>query len=1739
MVDKQINVFKYEQKIRGEISFDQFDLHFNWIKKSDPKYIHIKSRLIEQTFAKLNPTDKDLLMTYLIKLINFIYKKFYLNSTYWDQLTQNNMLDLRALLNMLLPFISDDATDSKKGKLTSLEDLYTARSDDNKFVFTNMQYNRCIRYMSGSEIKYVDRPFISEYFMHHFKLLLMSIEASANKLYVNWIDIIPVRMSEYTSMPIYTNTLDKISAKKSDLLLGYIDVNFGLSYHDIYNTIANHFYFQIVKCKWLIFDVPTESNKLVGLLSYLESKIHLDPIWDQKLWSHLTDSERNIFDGEWTLFKKSSVNTDQVVTFYIYLFMLNGFGGSNKLIKQGLLKVMTETITTDEEENRKIEKSDLLNAQIGLAAVPTEDIYAFLSDQLNTFRKSWYYYVIKIQKKDTYELVDEYKSNTLGIKFITPKNFYNFAKSIIHFQLETDYPAYPRYWQSLPPNFLNQFMNRLLNPNVGITKLADKWFNISQYISRAYKTTTIESAIQINDIIELTVRANLIDAIFQSMIYHGILSKFVPQKEITDLSIIDKKIGSADENKRVVEKRKQIKRFVLTDAQKKLYSQGSYYYLTAAPYGLSYLDEITDKMEWTDRYAINWVSQINFYHRYNHNRVIYVTGATGVGKSTEIPKLLFYSMYMLDYRIDGKTICTIPRRQPVTGSAEFVSEQMGVPIIEYDSTYKRNIPTSNYFVQFKHKEAAHINTSAESFLRFVTDGTLLEELKRSPFLSRATPRPGITDSAGNPIDWIMDYKAGNKYDIVIVDEAHEHNTNMDIILTLMRDSVYVNNSLKLVIISATMDDDEPIYRRYYRTINDNRGYPLNAFIAYNTLDRANCDRRIDISKPRETTQFKVTDHFLSKAESDTVTDQNYVQKGIQKTIDVLKKTTSGHILLFMAGKEDINKCITEINANTPESVICLGYHGELSEDERKFIIEIDKMLPLYTKGKISSRPIVSAGTYKRAVIVATNAAEASISIPGLSYVIDTGYAKVNVYDPIAQVSKLITMPISQTSSTQRRGRVGRKAPGTVYYLYDKEKVANNKTAYKIADENITDTLVAILKKDPTDFPIVTQFNDVNDIDILNRVINEYAQKKHKINGSQLYYFFGNIRIYENIVLKQYMMIDDMPKIASTDQFYMYYGVGVIEQFDPKVYSTISYLTNNHDDYDFQAGEKIRTRCNGGFDSDKLEDDASNLDFYIIHPDENIISRDPFTGKMIGIKKSLSVKPSYYYRLLDINQLLNSDVVWTALTNKKILTKEQTDQIFSGIDFNEFILPKFDIFMDIAKQRGLVIGADTKLFDKPSVRLEGAITDRMKSIMAEYYANINRMDMARTTLIKTSLTDKMADAASITGGNVNILSDPNFMQWYLYGYVHGPDIQVDILALAGLLSAENSFGNFVTDKFFSTIKKFTDKVDTSKGDLYYFWILWSRIKSTMNRFQLEPIKIDDRTKIKFSILKDKFHKQIKIDNVDEYVLIKNMYKTGKLYTTDEFYEYVKVSKITDEHIIVMYHDKIKSVSKIISDSFEINSNVITPFIVRHLVTISEVNRYVWLYTYVVDHQLNDDMLVKETNVLDWVKYKLTLPRIFGPDPYDKIYETYLRAFSANLVLNRQTYYVMARTGLIIELAPWSKKNNAENTLLLNKTKYEIFHHEKSTEKQVNIFYLSPCALKLIVKLNPIYYYFYVKNSAEILAQTNPNDPLRQSAETKVMREIIADINKVFDRNQVVTYVNQLDDKIMLKIFNSQN
>ena len=214
----------------------------------------------------------------------------------------------------------------------------------------------------------------------------------------------------------------------------------------------------------------------------------------------------------------------------------------------------------------------------------------------------------------------------------------------------------------------------------------------------------------------------------------------------------------------------------------------------------------------------------------------------------------------------------------------------------------------------------------------VTDGSLFEELFINPMLKNV-----ITsyDKESNT-EIVSQYLDKNLYDIIIIDEAHEHNVNMDLILTKMRQHCYYNNSIRLVIISATMNDDEAIYRHYYRCISDDNLYPKRKDLLVPVIQQYErslrylsifTDRRFHISPPGETTQYKITEIYenLSENSNDLDNSKEAQLKGYQIAIKIAKTTTDGQILFFSTGQKEILDAVKYLNINLPNDTIALPF----------------------------------------------------------------------------------------------------------------------------------------------------------------------------------------------------------------------------------------------------------------------------------------------------------------------------------------------------------------------------------------------------------------------------------------------------------------------------------------------------------------------------------------------------------------------------------------------------------------------------------------------------------------------------------------------------------------------------------------------------------------------------------------------------------------------------------------------
>ena len=359
--------------------------------------------------------------------------------------------------------------------------------------------------------------------------------------------------------------------------------------------------------------------------------------------------------------------------------------------------------------------------------------------------------------------------------------------------------------------------------------------------------------------------------------------------------------------------------------------------------------------------------QLIFLYNYIRNSVLYITGSTGSGKSTQCPKLIYFYHKITNNMLMPRIVCSEPRKNAVERNANKVSEEIGYPISE-----------NHYIVQIKHRDMKHVKNIPS--IKYITDGSLFFEFFNSD------------------------------YDIYIIDEAHEHNRYMDILLSVIRDNIVEKNNIKLIILSATLEQDELLYYKFFKGFKN---------------------KKFSISKPHHD-KFKITDIFVPN------------MKYIDIILDIYKKKP-GNILLFLDGIQSINEAYNKLKERLSNNILILKYHSNLYKDDKEYIENID----------------INNIDYDNFIIISTNIAEASITLKDLNYVIDNGYHKVCKYNYKLDEYTLITEKISEFNRIQRRGRVGRVADGTVYYTYENnlKKSHNN---YGLLNDNLIDIIFHLL-----------------------------------------------------------------------------------------------------------------------------------------------------------------------------------------------------------------------------------------------------------------------------------------------------------------------------------------------------------------------------------------------------------------------------------------------------------------------------------------------------------------------------------------------------------------------------------------------------------------------------------------------------------------------------------------------------
>lgn len=322
------------------------------------------------------------------------------------------------------------------------------------------------------------------------------------------------------------------------------------------------------------------------------------------------------------------------------------------------------------------------------------------------------------------------------------------------------------------------------------------------------------------------------------------------------------------------------------------------------------------------------------------NQVIVVESPTGSGKTTQIPIILHEAGYT-DRGVIG---ITQPRRIATLSVSDYMSVQLGVPMPGF----------VGYKMRFEDK------TTPDTRLKIMTDGTLLQEMKTDPFLS--------------------------KYAVLMVDEAHERSLNIDFILGLLKNVLKERPDFKVIISSATLNTQ--VFSRYFD----------NGMI-------------VSIDTP----VYPVQVYYEPPAK------ENDEEALVAKITDLVERVVSdrrkGDILVFLSGEKVIKEtCQSLANCAISRKLHIVPLYGRLSKEEQ------EKVFDRTPFGKTK-------------VVVSTNIAETSVTIDGITTVIDSGLGKMNFYNPRTFTSSLVESPVSQASSNQRKGRAGRTQPGECYRLY--------------------------------------------------------------------------------------------------------------------------------------------------------------------------------------------------------------------------------------------------------------------------------------------------------------------------------------------------------------------------------------------------------------------------------------------------------------------------------------------------------------------------------------------------------------------------------------------------------------------------------------------------------------------------------------------------------------------------------
>ncbi|KAI8902160.1 P-loop containing nucleoside triphosphate hydrolase protein [Globomyces pollinis-pini] len=298
-------------------------------------------------------------------------------------------------------------------------------------------------------------------------------------------------------------------------------------------------------------------------------------------------------------------------------------------------------------------------------------------------------------------------------------------------------------------------------------------------------------------------------------------------------------------------------------------------------------------------------------------------------------------------------------------------------------------------------------------LTYMTDGTLLQTCTSDP-----------------------EFK---QYSVIILDESHERSLETDILFGLLRKACRNRPELKVIIMSATLD--------------------IEKFTEYFDCPAFSVPGRM----------FEV-DVFWQRKMKFSILKSTYVERSVSTVMHIHKNENLGDVLVFLTGQFEIEQAVKQLEELEEE----LNYSDVKDKDIKGMVV-----YPIYSSLETLEQKNIfkPARNGYRKVVIATNIAQTSVTVPGIKYVVDCGFVKQKQYDAKTHMDALLVVPVSQAAATQRAGRAGRTESGKVYRLYCKEAFEEMAptTTPEIQRSSLLGTILYLLKigiKDVLNFDFI-------------------------------------------------------------------------------------------------------------------------------------------------------------------------------------------------------------------------------------------------------------------------------------------------------------------------------------------------------------------------------------------------------------------------------------------------------------------------------------------------------------------------------------------------------------------------------------------------------------------------------------------------------------------------------------------